>query len=233
MIDRRGERGVEVDLPTISPANHAARPKGARRRHDPTARKEEEWCPGPSQISHLPLEAGDRRGSRRVADRAAPTLGSSRKRRRLPSRVEGDGRKLRQQRGDPKVATPPRPRVDPRSKDDLDAARRAARDAKATRGDTVGGKARGGGRGRGGEGGRGKGTAGGGLASGSSSNEPSTLESSPSKGPRSTSPPDPSAAASASSAAALRRQLDQERAERFRAEELAEQMRAQVQVSLF
>ena len=77
MIDRRGERGVEVDLPTISPANHAARPKGARRRHDPTARKEEEWCPGPSQISHLPLEAGDRRGSRRVADRAVQIHGGS------------------------------------------------------------------------------------------------------------------------------------------------------------
>lgn len=174
----------------------------------------------------------------RVASQTVPPRPSDRRESAAasPPASKGDGRKLRQQRGDPKVATPPRvptPRVDPRSKDDLDAARRAARDAKATRGDTVGGKARGGGRGRGGEGGRGKGTAGGGLASGSSSNEPSTLESSPSKGPRSTSPPDPSAAASASSAAALRRQLEKERAERFRAEELAEQMRAQVQVSLF
>ena len=174
----------------------------------------------------------------RVASQTVPPRPSDRRESAAasPPASKGDGRKLRQQRGDPKVATPPRvptPRVDPRSKDDLDAARRAARDAKATRGDTVGGKARGGGRGRGGEGGRGKGTAGGGLASGSSSNEPSTLESGPSKGPRSTSPPDPSAAASASSAAALRRQLEQERAERFRAEELAEQMRAQVQVSLF
>ena len=81
----------------------------------------------------------------RVASQTVPPRPSDRRESAAasPPASKGDGRKLRQQRGDPKVATPPRvptPRVDPRSKDDLDAARRAARDAKATRGDTVGGQ---------------------------------------------------------------------------------------------